>query len=199
MFRSRVQAGPPHVLSHLFQHTLDRILYGSSTEDHDLSMRLGGPHITLRHRGDRGMKLLDDRLRRTAPFAHIALLATLETDVIRHVNVDSGAQDAAQFRPVQREKPLDDHESRGLKRLRHPSPGVDGEIVRRYFDCPALRQFHNLGYEQVVIESGRIVEIGVGTFLHWHMGKAAIIVIEGQHRCVQACGKVASKITLPCS
>jgi len=193
-----MQAGPLRVLSHMFQNTLDRILYGSSTEDYDVGMRLGGPHVTLGHGSDRGMKLLDDRLRRTAAFAHITLLATLQTDVIRHVNVDSGAQQAAEFRPMQREKPVDDHEGCGLKRLRQSSTGVDGEIVRRYFNGPALRQLHNLGYEQFVIESGRIVEIGAGTLLHRHMGEVAIIVIEGQHRCMQACGKVASKITLPC-
>ena len=135
-----VQARRLSILPDVLEHALDFLANGSGAEDHHVGMRLRGPHVTLRHGSDGGAKLFDHRLRGTAALAHIALLAALQTNVVGHVNENSGAQKVAQLRPVQGEQTFDDHKWRGLKRLRLAGASVDGKIVRRNFDGVSLAQ-----------------------------------------------------------
>jgi hypothetical protein len=93
----------------MFEHALDFVRNGNGAKDDHVRMRLRGPHIALGHWGDGGTKLFDHRLRGTSALANVAILTTLKTNVVCHVNEHSPAEKAAQLRPVQGEQTFDDY------------------------------------------------------------------------------------------
>jgi hypothetical protein len=140
------------ILAHVFQHALDILGNWRGTEDYHVGIRLSGPDEAFRHGCYGGAELLNDRLGSAAAFAHIALLTPLETDIIRHLNVNACTEKAAQLRPMQSEQPFKDHEWRRLKWLCCGSSSMNGEVVSRDFDRITLTEFRRLRDQQIVLE-----------------------------------------------
>ncbi len=90
------------------QHTLDFLRNRGGADENDVGMRLRGPHVPLRHGSDCSAKLLHHGFRRAATLTHIALLATLQADVVGHVDIDLRVEKPSQLWPVQGEQSFDD-------------------------------------------------------------------------------------------
>jgi hypothetical protein len=90
----------------VFEHAFDFICDGHRSEDNYVGMCSGWANVTFSHRRNGLLKLFDYGLGSPATLSDVAVAAALETDIVGHVDVDTGAKMMPQFEPMQSKKTL---------------------------------------------------------------------------------------------
>jgi hypothetical protein len=139
--------------------------------------------VEIGHRFCGGFELGADALFCTATFAHIAIDAPVQADLIGRVDVDTEVVEGAQSRIVKGEDALDQKDLRrcdGLGSVRHA--GVRGEVVDGTLDAATLGQSFDMFDQKGVFERIRVIEVLERALVCWKVAETAIVEVQRQQR-----------------
>lgn len=183
----------------VFDHPSNAFCNLRRTGNQNLSVVPRWSHVTLSPGSQDGSALLDHGLGSAGSLVDVALRAATETDVVGHIHVNPSTQELSQSGPVQREQSFEDYEFLRRQSIGASGAAVSRETVNWHLDDRSFTKFAGMGDQQFVFKRSRLVEVGARTFFQREMRKVSIVAIERKHGLVEAFGKVAGEIALPCS
>ena len=166
--------------------------------DGDGGVGLGGEDVLFGHGAGGGFELVADGLLGAAAFAHVAVDAAVEANLIGGVDVDAEVVEREKLGVVEGEDAFDEDDAGGGDGVEGVgNAGVAGEIVDGTLDGEALRERSDVVDEELGFEGIGMVEVLLVAGVEGELREVAVVEIEGKEGGIELDGELPGERGLP--